>query len=173
MFYGELNVLPPGTSLIPSDEVRPLSKLLPFPASDGNEEPSRGNQGHFVPKGEGFTWRGLRFRTQSEVAIAQELEAAKVVFFPGCACRITGVRGKRETREPDFLVIHKGIAAILELDGGPHDGRAADDHRRDRLFKYHAGIWVIERVPSQYALHQPHEVVQTLLKLIDRYRASA
>jgi hypothetical protein len=117
--------------------VRLVSKLLPFPAPDGSEEPSRGNQGHFVPEGEGFTWRGLRFRTQSEVVIAQELEAAKLVFWPLCACRITGVRGKRETRELDFLVIHGGVAAILELDGGPHNGRAADDHRRDRLFEYH------------------------------------
>jgi very-short-patch-repair endonuclease len=153
--------------------VRLVSKLLPFPAPDGSEEPSRGNQGHFVPEGEGFTWRGLRFRTQSEVVIAQELEAAKLVFWPLCACRITGVRGKRETRELDFLVIHGGVAAILELDGGPHNGRAADDHRRDRLFEYHAGIWVIERVPSQYALHHPREVVRTFLKLIEKYRASA
>lgn len=131
------------------------------------------NQGHFVPPGEGLVWQGLRFRTQSEVAVARELDAAKVMFFPQCACRITGVKGNRETREPDFLIIHRGISAILELDGAPHDGRAADDHRRDRLFKLRGGIWVIERVSSQYALQHPRDVVRGLLQLIETYRQSA
>jgi len=118
-------------------------------------------------------WQGLRFRTKSEVAIARELDAARVLFFPQCACRITGAKGKRETREPDFLIIHRGISAILELDGAPHAGRAADDHRRDRLFKLRGGIWIIERVPSQYALQHPRQVVRGLIKLIETYRHSA
>jgi hypothetical protein len=149
-----------------------LSKLLPFP-NPGAGARARGNQGHFVPPGEGFAWNNLRFRTQSEVAIAEELDLAKVVFFPGCACRLTGPGGKRATREPDFIVIRDGIVAMLELDGKPHEGRAADDHRRDRLFELQAGIWVIERVSSQLALRQPRRVVRGLLKLMDKYRASA
>lgn len=147
------------------------SKPLPFPGSTAEERPS--NQGHFVPAGEGYVWQGLRFRTQSEVAIARELDAARLTFWPGSACRITGAGGRRETREPDFLIIHQGIVAMLELDGKPHEGRAADDHRRDRLFELRAGIWVIERVSSQYALHQPRRVVRGLLKLIDQYQKSA
>jgi very-short-patch-repair endonuclease len=95
------------------------------------------------------------------------------VFFPGCACRLTGSGGKRATREPDFLIIRDGIVAMLELDGKFHEGRAADDHRRDRLFELQAGIWVIERVSSQLALRQPRRVVRGLLKLMDKYRASA
>ena len=126
-----------------------------------------------MPPGEGFVWQGLRYRTKSEVAIARELDAAGVVFFPQCACRITGANGRRETREPDFLIVHRGISAILELDGAPHDGRAADDHRRDRLFKLRGGIWIIERVPSQYALQHPRRVVRGFIRLIETYRHSA
>jgi hypothetical protein len=151
-----------------------MSGLLPFPSAIPADAPPRqGNQGHFIPLGEGFVWQGLRFRTQSEVAIAKELDIAKVLFFPQCACRITGVNGKRETREPDFLIIRDGIAALLELDGKPHEGRAADDHRRDRMFELHGGIWVIERVSSQVALQRPRRVVRGLLLLMDKYRASA
>jgi hypothetical protein len=146
-----------------------LSELLHFPQPSEPE----GNQGHFVPPGQGFVWQGLRFRTKSEVAVARELDAAKLLFFPQCACRITGANGKRETREPDFLVIHRGIVAILELDGGPHNGRAADDHRRDRLFELRGGIWVIERVSSQFALLHPRKVVRGVLRLIETYRESA
>jgi hypothetical protein len=96
----------------------PLSDLLHFPQPPADQP--GGNQGHFVPPGKGFRWQGLRFRTESEVAVARELDAAKLLFFPQCACRITGANGKRETREPDFLIIHRGVVAILELEGLPH-----------------------------------------------------
>jgi hypothetical protein len=153
-------------------EASALSNLLPFPTGEPDDQPGQ-NQGHFVPPGEGYVWQSLRFRTQSEVAIAREFDAAKVLFFPQCACRITGPTGRRVTREPDFLVIYRGTPGILELDGAPHDGRAADDHRRDRLFKLRGGIWVIERVSSQYALQYPREVVRGFLQLLETYRQSA
>jgi hypothetical protein len=149
-----------------------MSNLLPFPAApDPEQRPT--NQGHFIPPAGGYVWQGLRFRTESEVAIARELDAAKLTFWPCCACRITGAGGQRETREPDFLIVHQGVVAMLELDGKPHEGRAADDHRRDRMFELRAGIWVIERVPSQYALHHPRRVVRGLLRLIEQYQKSA
>lgn len=118
-------------------------------------------------------WQGLIFRTKSELAIAKALDTAGVTFFPGCVCRITDAQGTRVKREPDFLVIHGGVAAILELDGKPHQGRAAYDHTRDRVFKRRAGIWVIERVPSQFALAHPDVVVRGFLDLIDSYRETA
>lgn len=147
-----------------------MSKALPFPTPPPFR---RGNQGHFVPPGEEFIWQGLIFRTKSELAVAKSLDAAGVTFFPCCACRITDAKGGRVKREPDFLVIHRGIAAILELDGRPHGGRAAYDHTRDRIFKRRAGIWIIERVPSQFALEYPDQVVRGFLELIDAYRESA
>ena len=147
-----------------------MSRTLSFPIPP---HPRRGNQGHFVPPTEEFAWHGLVFRTRSELAIAKAFDAAGVTFFPGCVCRITDSKGARVKREPDFLVIHFGVAAILELDGKPHQGRAAYDHTRDRLFKRRAGIWVIERVPSQFALEHPNVVVRGFLDLILAYRETA
>ena len=118
-------------------------------------------------------WAGLQFGTASELAIARALDAAGVTFFPLPAYRITERGRRRVTRECDFLVIRYGIAAVLELDGWPHDGRAADDHSRDRLLKYPAGIWVIERVASREALRYPDKIVRGLLAQMERYRRCA
>jgi very-short-patch-repair endonuclease len=81
--------------------------------------------------------------------------------------RVNGDHGRR-TRETDFLVITGGVPGILELDGAPHDGRAADDHAKDRASK-RAGIWVVERVPSAEALRAPDRVVERFLGMLRAY----
>jgi len=136
-------------------------------AGDGN------NQGRFVRREQAMHWEGLRFSTASELAIARALDAAGVVFFPLAVYRITERDGTRVTRECDFLVIYNGVTGILELGGWPHDGRAADDHRRDRLLKFHAGVWVIERVASYEALKNPERIVRGLLAQMERFRLCA
>lgn len=108
-------------------------------------------------------WEGLRFRSQSEVKIAQALERAEVLFFPNCRSRL-GLQGKRQNREADFLVCQKGKWGILEVDGEPYHpaSRATQDHARDRLFKHH-GIVLIEHYDAQDCYNRPDAVVREFL----------
>jgi hypothetical protein len=114
-------------------------------------------------------WRGFRFRSQSEVRIAQQLDRRKVLFFPNCKARL-GFR-ERENREPDFLVCYEGKWGILEVDGEdshPH-GRAAEDHERDRLFKQH-GILLVEHFDAGECWENADGVVKKFLELLRKQR---
>lgn len=63
-------------------------------------------------------WNNLRFRSQSEVKIAQALDRAGVLFIPNCKARL-GLAGNRQNREADFLMCYDGKWGILEVDGEP------------------------------------------------------
>jgi hypothetical protein len=112
------------------------------------------------------TWRNLRFRSESEVRIAQALERAAVLFLPGCIARV-GAESDRRNREPDFLVCADGKWGILEVDGAPFHPptRTVQDHERDRLFRHH-GIRTVEHFDSSRCFEQPDEVVATFLRLL-------
>ena len=75
---------------------------------------------------------GFTFSTQSELLVAQALERRRVWWTGLVPARVNDDTGRRRTRELDFLVIAGGIPGILELDGWPHDGRAAEDRAEDR-----------------------------------------
>ena len=108
-------------------------------------------------------WEGMRFRSQSEVRIAQALERAGVLYFPNCKARL-GMFGKREVREPDFLVFSQGKWGILEVDGEPYHpvSRAVHDHARDRLFKSH-GIIYIDHYDASECYKNADKVVKEFL----------
>jgi hypothetical protein len=112
------------------------------------------------------TWRNLRFRSESEVRIAQALDRAEVLFLPNCMARL-GVADDRKNREADFLVCASGKWGILEVDGEPFHppSRTVHDHTRDRLFKDH-GIRVVEHFDADACFEQPDEVVMRFLKLL-------
>lgn len=142
----------------------------------GGPGPARGsgpgNQGRFVRAAHELRWEGLRFATASELAIAREFDALGVFFLPCAACRVTVDDGGRRTRELDFFVVYRGVPAVLELDGAPHNGRAADDHARDRAIK-RAGVWIVDRVSSAEALQDPKAVVKRFLRMLRHYRRTA
>lgn len=140
------------------------------PAPHGGSVAS--NQGIFVRSATGPTWQGLRFATESERQLALALDAARMFFVPVTGCRLTMDGGVRRTRELDFLVVHDGVPAVIELDGAPHAGRAAEDHERDRAIK-RSGIWLVERFPSALALKDPVAIVQTLRGMINHLRRTA
>lgn len=113
-------------------------------------------------------WKNLRFRSQQEALIAQELDRSGILFLPNCKARL-GYADNRENREPDFLVCHNGKWGILEID---HEythpaSRAAEDHARDRLFKVH-GVRVIEHYENIDSLEKAHEVVREFLTLLQQ-----
>ena len=53
-----------------------------------------------------YTWNNLRFRSQTEIRIAEAFERKKVLFLPNCGARL-GFR-ERQNRESDFLVCCEG-----------------------------------------------------------------
>jgi hypothetical protein len=118
-----------------------------------------------MPKPAASEWNGLAFRSKSELRIAQALERMDVAFFPNAAGRLGVTRDHRETRVPDFLVIHRRKVGILEVDGRPWHPSAAADHERDRLFREH-GIRVVERFDAGECYESPGRVVAHFLMLL-------
>jgi hypothetical protein len=114
------------------------------------------------------TWRNLRFRSESEIRIAQAFERAEVLFLPNCMARL-GPAEDRKNREADFLVCAGGKLGILEVDGEPFHppSRTVQDHQRDRLFREH-GIRMVEHFDASECFEKPDAVVERFLRLLLR-----
>jgi hypothetical protein len=113
-------------------------------------------------------WNRLRFRSATEIKIAEALDKAKVLFFPLSRARLNGPTG-RVNREPDFLVCKDGKWGILEVDGEPYHPpqRTVHDHERDRLFQQH-GIRLVQHYDSTDCYVTPDKVVGEFLALLAR-----
>ncbi|MBD2625446.1 pentapeptide repeat-containing protein [Trichormus variabilis] len=112
-------------------------------------------------------WQRLKFKSQTEIKIAQALERAGVLFFPNCLARLNTVSG-RGNKEPDFLICYNGQWGILEVDGPHHDTpeQRFKDEETDQIFKKN-GIKVVERFDADRCYDNPDEVVQEFFKMID------
>lgn len=110
------------------------------------------------------TWEGLRFRSQSEVRIAEALDRHGVMFFPNCKARL-GHRTRRRNSEADFAVMIGGVWGVLEVDGPHHEGKASSDHDRDRPFHHH-GAAIVQRYEALRCYSDPDGVVLEFLKLL-------
>jgi hypothetical protein len=108
-------------------------------------------------------WKNLRFRSQTEIRVAEALDCAGVLFLPNCRARL-GFK-TRENREADFLVCCDGKWGILEIDSDRFHKSAADDHERDRLFKAH-GIYFIDHVDQGECWENADGVVKKFLYLL-------
>lgn len=112
-------------------------------------------------------WQGLHFGSAAELNIAKALDRKGVMYFPGCMARL-GAADSRLNREPDFLVCLNGKWGILEVDGELfHQGRAAKDHERGRLFKYH-GVKVVEHYDATACRENAEQVVSEFLQILER-----
>lgn len=128
-------------------------------------EKSVDNQG--PPTGAFRLWNNLRFRSATEVKIAEALDRSKVLFFPLCRGRLD--QGKaRVTREPDFLVCSHGKWGIIEVDGEAFHppSRTVHDHTRDRLFKAY-GVKVVEHFDAEHCYNAPDTVVKKFLEILE------
>ena len=112
------------------------------------------------------TWNNLRFRSVSEMRIAEALDRTGVLFLPNCLARLTTSEG-RKNREADFLVCFNGKWGILEVDGEPfHPAtRTVEAHKRDRFFRSY-GIQVVEHFDATECYNDPDRVVRDFLKLL-------
>jgi uracil-DNA glycosylase family 4 len=149
----------PDVSLLPAlPSPRPVIDM-PVPARDNQGVAFTGDQSL-------LEWEGLRFRSRSEIKIAQALDRKRVLFFPNCRARL-GL-DDRQTREADFLVCYRGRWGLLEVDGEPFHppSRTVADHARDRLFKEH-GIRLVEHFDASECFQNPDEVVRRFLALLE------
>ncbi len=105
-------------------------------------------------------WKGLTFRSNTEVRIAKALDQYDLFYYGPAKSRLT-IRKERETREIDFLIFHNGRWGILEVDGPHHN--VAYDQARDEHLRAH-GILVIERFDADACYHNPQGVVNTFLE---------
>lgn len=113
------------------------------------------------------TYEGLRFRSESEVRIAQALDNAGVMYVPNCRARIGSV-DRRRNIEADFLVMVDGKWGVLEVDGEQwHAGLASRDHERDRPFHFH-GAAKVQRFDAGECFENPDGVVAKFLALLRR-----
>lgn len=104
-------------------------------------------------------WKGMVFRSNTEVRIAKALENANVVYLPPVKARLT-VGKERTGREIDFMVFHKGRWGVLEVDGPYHQADA--DAARDDLLRAN-GIRFIQRFDADSCYHDAPGVVRTFL----------
>jgi hypothetical protein len=114
-----------------------------------------------------YTWKNLRFRSKTEMRVAQALDEAKVLFFANSMARLGRVSAVRENREPDFLVCEAGRWGILEIHGEVWHtpATATADHERARLFKQH-GIKVVEVYDATRCYETPEHVVADFLQIV-------
>lgn len=113
-----------------------------------------------------YTWNNLRFRSQTEIKIAEALDKLNILYYANCKARLTN-NGIRENKESDFLIFYEGKCGILEVDGDiAHPAsRTVDDHKRDRLFKVH-GIVVVEHYDAKHCWENPKSVVEEFLQIL-------
>ncbi|MDD1415813.1 pentapeptide repeat-containing protein [Dolichospermum sp. ST_con] len=125
------------------------------------------NQGiEFYSNSKIHTWQNLRFRSKTEIKIAEALDRTGVLFVPNSLARLNTAKG-RENKEADFLICYNGKWGVLEVDGPFHTAeRRVEEQERERIFKKN-GIKVVERFDSERCYNHPDEVVQEFFKMIE------
>jgi hypothetical protein len=113
------------------------------------------------------TWNELRYATAGEIAIAQEFERRKILFFPlPVAVRAeTGINWK-DHREVDFLICHNGAWGNLEV--SYHPDRYEKDSEKDLWFNK-SGITCIKHFTTERAQSEPAKVVDEFLSVLKHF----
>ncbi len=164
------SLLPPGLEfggLDPRVELSPVDADWRTQLLDKVEGRSIDNQGiELAGDRPAKLWMNLRFRSASEIRVAEALERAGVLFLPNCKARL-GAAASRETREADFLVCKDGKWGILEVDGEPFHppARTVHDHQRDRLFQAH-GILIVQHFDATECFENADHVVRKFLEIL-------
>jgi hypothetical protein len=114
-----------------------------------------------------LVWQGIKFDSEGEVKIAQELDSRGIMYLPVCLARV-GSPKNRQNRIPDFLICHKGKWGILEVDGQTYHTptNATADHDRRRVFEQHGGISYFDRFPYKRCINEPGRVVDEFLGIL-------
>ena len=115
-----------------------------------------------------YTYNEIKFASQSEIRVAQELENRKVLFFP-LALAVRADTGKKyqDHREVDFLVCHEGVWGIIEVSF--HPNRFEKDAEKDSWFKK-SGILCIQHYSAERCFQKPSEVVDEFLDILLKHK---
>jgi hypothetical protein len=105
-------------------------------------------------------WKGMIFRSKSEIKIAKTLDHRGIFFIPPARVRLNAGKAGRQTRELDFVICHEGKWGVLEVDGPFHVAQA--DAERDAMLRTH-GITSIQRFPSLRCFQTPQAVIDEFL----------
>jgi hypothetical protein len=115
-----------------------------------------------------LTYNEMRFASQSEIRIAQELEKRKVLFFPlAMAVRADTGDFYKDHREPDFLICVDGLFGVLEV--SYHPDRYELDAEKSKWFKK-SGILCVENVPAEKCYQEPEKVVDEFLEVLAKHK---
>jgi hypothetical protein len=113
------------------------------------------------------TWNELKYASASEIAIAQELEKRKILFFPlPVAVRAETGQTWKDHREVDFLICNKGAWGILEV--AYHPDRYEKDSEKDHWFKK-SGILCIQHYTAERCFKEAPKVVDAFLEILRQY----
>lgn len=113
-------------------------------------------------------WKGMVFRSKTELRMAKALDHVSIVFVPPTKVRLTS-DSERQSREIDFLVFHGGRWGVLEVDGPWHT--QASDESRDALLRAN-GITCIQRYDADRAYHEAGAVVTAFIAYMDQCGAA-
>jgi hypothetical protein len=109
-------------------------------------------------------WKGLIFRSHSEVRIAKALDHAGLFFVGPGKVRFSAGR-ERQTRELDFLICdQQGRWGFLEVDGPFHS--AEYDAQRDQWAREH-GVRLIARFEARRCYDEPQAVIREFLQMLE------
>lgn len=115
-----------------------------------------------------YVYNEMKFASQSEIRIAQELENRKVLFFPlALAVRAETGNSYQDHREVDFLVCLDGTWGILEV--SYHPDRFEKDAEKDSWFKK-SGVLCVQHYTAERCYQRPGEVVSEFLDILAKHR---
>jgi hypothetical protein len=112
---------------------------------------------------------GLLFRSEPEVLLYDALKGKGVYLAPLPVFLRGGTTYQR--LEPDFVLLHKGVVMVVEIDGATvHRESAAEAHARTQGLQ-HAGVH-IERVPASACATKSdaEQCAQRLIAALEGYR---
>jgi hypothetical protein len=116
-----------------------------------------------------YNYNEMKFGSQGEIRIAQELERNKVLFFPlPLAVRSDTGNLYQDHREPDFLVCNDGVCGILEVAHHQPD-RYERDKEKDAWWK-RSGILCVEHYTWERCMDEPRAVVAEFLATLAKHR---
>ena len=129
----------------------------------------------FYPASQIYAWNGLRFRSKSEIRIAQVLDDISAIYVPNSIIRVFSTpmdfdicTQRMIIVEVDFLILDGGNWGILEVDGPHHTRkRRCKEQERERLFK-HKSIKVYERFDAKRCYKDPYEVLQEFFRIMSK-----
>ena len=115
-----------------------------------------------------YLYNEIKFGSQSEIRIAQEMERRRVLFFPlPLAVRWDTGNFYQDHREVDFLVCVDGAWGILEV--SYHPDRYEKDSEKDTWFKS-SGILCVQHYTAERCYNQSSGVVDEFLGILAKYK---